>query len=80
MGACEKKFPNVISKTKAIGRWSRPTRRAIGRLQPTKGTRHDGRMSERKEQSNRHRPLAFLHQLTCYVVDSGNVVGIEGVA
>ena len=41
---------------------------------------HDGRMAERKEQADRNRPLAFLHQLARHVVDRRDVVGIDRVA
>ncbi len=42
--------------------------------------RNDERMPEREEQSDRNRPLAFLHQLAHDIVDGRNVVGIDGVA
>jgi hypothetical protein len=37
-------------------------------------------MAERKEESNRYGPLAFLHQFAGYVVDCSYMIGIERVA
>jgi hypothetical protein len=40
---------------------------------------HDARVAERKEQSDRVRAAAFLHQLADHIVDRRNVVGVDGV-
>ncbi len=37
-------------------------------------------MAYRKEEANADRPLVRLHQLTRYVVDGGDVIGINGAA
>ena len=44
------------------------------------GDRHDKRMTERKKQTNRNRPLALLHQLAHDIVDRGDMIRIDGVA
>ena len=36
-------------------------------------------MTEREEQADRDRTLAFLHQLACHIVDRGDVIGVYGV-
>ncbi len=41
---------------------------------------HDRGVSERKEKSDRDRPLALLHQLAHHVVNGRNMIGIHGVA
>jgi hypothetical protein len=43
------------------------------------GRDHHGRMAERKEQTDGHRPLAILHELAGDIVDCGDVVGIDRV-
>ena len=37
-------------------------------------------MAEREKESNRDWTSAFLHQLACDIVDSCDVIGVEGVA
>ena len=54
--------------------------RRRGRRDDDRGEHHDRGMAERKEEADRKRLLALLHQLAHDIVDGGDVVGIEGVA
>ncbi len=59
--------------------WKRPSSAKAAAAIAGDRKRDGERMTEREEQPDRNRPLAFLHQFAHDIVDGGDVIGIDRV-